>query len=637
MTSDKNDILLLVQGQSPQADLDAVLDDLKTLQLLDLYTLRMRLTGHAINMLHKGNRDDLEAMASLLIRHHIPHWIVTPFHALVEPQSPDTIRRVDDGFIFGVAGHNHHLTAASKPLIILADLTNQVAERIIKRSRVQYTYTGSVHTDQNNDDLSNEIFRHEPRILLAWGATTLAPEHFIDLSPTSIPAEILGKNSRTSRQWNFAEFFKMLCQLCPNHHLDTGFGLGFLPDYRVHPCDKTDLVKRRENTTALIRYANLLLDMAQYSQMHHHAKSGAADQTSAAVVAFATAFQNPLQASVQSHSTPKKTLRTPRPSLPTPPAPTVQSGLSLHFNGWRLLTNLGAIAVFFFVEVNHRAAGDFYRYGFSTGFAPLVVSALCFWNGLFFWRLRQRIINTATSKARSAAMGMVEVYGKTRRQYALVSPTTQQPCVYYCLKRYRRNHKDQWKLSSVTTSDSVPFTLEDDTGSITIDPRGALLKLETSHNDSGLTAADEKWEEQVIYENSMVYVLGFASTSQKYHGSLRERVAEKLRHLKSDRDTLMRYDHDGDGQISSHEWDNARTVMEQEVLHEKLQQGQQRSNEQLVIGAPPSKDLPFIIAATPSEEHLVRHYSWQIPLLLVGGLITFIWAIEACVSYFHLV
>nr|WP_320048593.1 hypothetical protein [uncultured Desulfuromonas sp.] len=639
MTSENRDNLLLVKGQSPQEDLELLLEDLKTLNSLDVYTLRQRLTGYAVNMLHKGERSDLEDLARILQRHHIPHWIVAPSKDLLEPLKPENIHRSTAGWVFTVNGTAHVLTQDSQPLIILADLTAQVGERILKQSQAQYTYTGGVHNDRNHDNLLREIFRQEPRLILAWGGSPRQPEHLIFLSPAAVPKEVLGDKAGLSRKWNLMEFLLQVRTACPEHYLDTGFGLGFLPDYRVSPCESSDYYALNKNNTELIRYANLILDMAENSlQPQQNATSGAARQAMSTVLGLATAFQLPKQAAMMGPAPARKKAAAPtKPSLPTPPAPNIQSGFSLHFNGWRLLSNLAAFALFFFVEINHQAAGDFYRYGFSTGLVPLAVSGLCLWNALFFWRIRQRIKNTATSKARSAAMGMVEMYGRAQRQFALVSPSSQQPCVYYRLKRYRRGPKDQWQLTSITSSDSVPFILEDDTGRITINPRGATFKLENSINGLDMTGADEKWVEEVIYENSMLYVLGFAATSHNHQGSLSHRVAEKLRNLKGNHDKLMRYDHDGDGQISPAEWDSARADMEQEALHEKLHQGEQRSNEQLVISAPPQRDLPFIIAETRSEAHLVTHYTWQVPVLLIAGVATFIWAIKACVSYFHLI
>nr|WP_320115274.1 hypothetical protein [uncultured Desulfuromonas sp.] len=636
MTSEHTDNVLLVKGQSPQANLDVLLDDLKPLKILDLYTLRMRLTGHAVNMLHKGSRDELEPLATVLSRHHIPHWIIAPRVEPLEFSSPETIRHTAAGVVFTQDGRDHLLIKDSEPLIVLVDITAQVVERIIKRSQVQYAYTGGVHTDQNHDDLRREIFRQQPRIVLAWGGPPQRPDHLFYLSPWDIPPEILGDKARPSRQWNLFEFLEILCRLCPKHYLDTGFGIGFLPDYRVFPCDATDHSGINKNLATLTRYTALLLDMAHDNIQRQRKTAGSAQQATHPLTSLATAFQlsgvvPPGQAQTEAHK------KAPRPSLPAPPSPRMQTGLSLHFNGWRLLANLGAVAVFFFVEVNHKAAGNFYHYGFSSGLAPLGVSGLCLWNALFFWRLRQRIKNTATSKARSAAMGMVELYGKAKRQYALVSPNTQQPCVYYALKRYRRTHKDQWRLTSITTSDTVPFILEDDTGRITVNPHGATFRLKNSHSSSDLTSANEKWVEDVIYEDSMVYVLGFASTARKQQGSLSHRVAEKLRDLKGNREQMLTYDRDGDGNVSSAEWDEARADMEQEALHERLLQGRNRSNEQLVLSAPPQKDLPFIIAETESEASLVSHYSWQVPLLLIAGLAAFAWAIKAGVTYFHLI
>ncbi|OQY22476.1 MAG: hypothetical protein B6I37_07150 [Desulfobacteraceae bacterium 4572_35.2] len=245
-------------------------------------------------------------------------------------------------------------------------------------------------------------------------------------------------------------------------------------------------------------------------------------------------------------------------------------------------------------------------------------------------------------------MGMIEVHGRAKRLYALVSPISQQPCVYYCLKKYRRASRDkQWQLSRITTSGTVPFIIEDNTGKIQIDPQGAKLSPKTTHEGSpgqsnilfSSTIDDdpnEKWKEEVIHEGSILYILGFARTSKNGNNELRQQVSDKLRDLKTDHDKMMAYDKDGNGTIDSGEWDHARSDMEQQVLQEKLHRSKERSNQQLIIGAPPQNGLPFIIAETESEANLTRNYSWYIPPLLTIGVGAFIWTLIRVATFFNL-
>jgi hypothetical protein len=246
--------------------------------------------------------------------------------------------------------------------------------------------------------------------------------------------------------------------------------------------------------------------------------------------------------------------------------------------------------------------------------------------------LKRRIENTPTSKVRSIAMGLVEVHGKALRQYALVAPMTQSACVYYRLRKYRRQEKNKWRLVKDVDSSHVAFQIDDGTGQVVVDPQGASVKAKTRQTgfpgQSPLTftafdSADEneKWVEEIIYEGTTLYVLGFARPLRAERQSLRERSVEKLRELKLDRRALHRYDTDGDGQISEDEWQVARSDAEQAALKEHLAEGsgRKRQEEHVVIARPSQRGMPFVIAEAASEAHLIRNYGLiSIPLLVAG-------------------
>jgi hypothetical protein len=104
--------------------------------------------------------------------------------------------------------------------------------------------------------------------------------------------------------------------------------------------------------------------------------------------------------------------------------------------------------------------------------------------GLFFYgfRLLQRrrlILDTPFSKIRSASLGMVEVSGLAVGPYTMIAPITAKPCYYYRTvvwewKRTGKNH--QW-VKIAAECMHVPFFLDDNTGRLLVDPRGADLDL----------------------------------------------------------------------------------------------------------------------------------------------------------------
>ena len=256
---------------------------------------------------------------------------------------------------------------------------------------------------------------------------------------------------------------------------------------------------------------------------------------------------------------------------------------------------------------------------------PRLISALDF---------QDRLVQHALSKARSVALGMVEVYGRAWRTYAVVSPMTQQPCVFYRLRKLRRNHENQsWEEVSTTDCGPIPFAIEDDTGRLTVEPRGAVLK--PRHRQEGLpgqmsmllmasSVSDptEKWIEEIIPEGAPVYVVGYASAPRPAASSLRERTVAALRELKQNRHQMNQYDTDGDGRISADEWQAAREEVEERVLRQSLAASEEDGPRpsSVVIGRPERRDLPFIIAETESEAHLTRGYGVLSAVFLVLGL-----------------
>ena len=112
------------------------------------------------------------------------------------------------------------------------------------------------------------------------------------------------------------------------------------------------------------------------------------------------------------------------------------------------------------------------------------VIGLCAGLYLFFqgFRLLQRrrlILDTPVSKIRSASMGMVELSGLAVGPYTMVAPITARPCYYYrtFAWEWKQSGKNKQWVKVAAECMHVPFFLDDNTGTVLVDPRGADLDL----------------------------------------------------------------------------------------------------------------------------------------------------------------
>jgi len=112
------------------------------------------------------------------------------------------------------------------------------------------------------------------------------------------------------------------------------------------------------------------------------------------------------------------------------------------------------------------------------------VIGICAGVYLFFqgFRLLQRrhlILDTPVSKIRSASLGMVEFSGLAVGPHTVVAPITDRPCYYFrsvVWEWKRQGRSNQW-VKVAAECMHVPFFLDDNTGKVMVDPRGAELDL----------------------------------------------------------------------------------------------------------------------------------------------------------------
>jgi hypothetical protein len=102
-----------------------------------------------------------------------------------------------------------------------------------------------------------------------------------------------------------------------------------------------------------------------------------------------------------------------------------------------------------------------------------------FYQGFRLLERRRLILDTPASKIRSASVGMVELSGLAVGPYTLTAPVTAKPCYYHrsFVWELRQCGKNKQWVKVAAECMHVPFFLDDNTGQVMVDPRGAELDL----------------------------------------------------------------------------------------------------------------------------------------------------------------
>jgi len=630
-------------------ELDSLLEELAGQPGIDTYLTRQRLIGRGPNLLAEGNRTELAESANILTRRGWRCWLLpTPIPRLV-PTRLRSLKIEAEALIFFTAGDEIVLERDTTVVAVLADLSGSVIGKHLKHLMAQKVYNG---IDQarpiGDEELQQAILRAKPVLDLYLLDSAGQVQKALRVLPGRFDPKGLGEAASLSAAINLQRVLERVQEYASPCTLALDFGLANLPGCRVEKAADGGPWEQH-NLASLSRFGWLMTGLAAAGpvpspQTNIQNKSiipGLGD------VAYVGELLDKL------HDEMPTTVEAPVPTasptpLPAPPPRPQKSGLSRP--QWLSISGTAAGFGVFIALENADVAQAMLRYGIRSGLLPAALSVALLWGGFHFLRLKRRVENTPTSKARSLAMGLVEIHGQAHRKYALVSPMSQLPCVYYRLRHYRKDRNDRWKLSNCKESDHVPFYLEDDTGRVIVDPQRATVRLRNRQqgfggqqnlmmDKSSYIDHDEKWIEETIAEGTRLYILGQAMENSLGRPPLRQRVIEALRELKKDPAALKGYDRDGDGRICEQEWSEARRHIEEQLLHQSLRDKGRTLPQQdrVIITRPKQRSLPFIIAETPSEAHLSRSYGLYTLPLFTGALLMVVWTIVMLVKYLQLI
>jgi len=163
----------------------------------------------------------------------------------------------------------------------------------------------------------------------------------------------------------------------------------------------------------------------------------------------------------------------------------------------------------------------------------LVAGLYLFFRGFRLLQRKRWIEDTPVSKIAAAAMGPVKVAGKATGPYTLFAPLSEVDCYYYRAVAWNgRDANDSEQSSRASETIFTPLFIEDETGRLLIDPRGALLELPAQYDGQisggsmteggrrflhrhGLsTIGDTTVSEYVIQPGDPLFVLGTLGESR---------------------------------------------------------------------------------------------------------------------------
>lgn len=128
------------------------------------------------------------------------------------------------------------------------------------------------------------------------------------------------------------------------------------------------------------------------------------------------------------------------------------------------------------------------------GLGALIVGLFLFFRGFQILKRKRWIEDTPVSKIAGAAMGRVKIFGKATGPYTLLSPLSGVDCYYYRAVAWsgQRTENEQPLETRAVESVSTPLFVEDETGRVMIDPRGAELDLprEFEETNSGISMSE---------------------------------------------------------------------------------------------------------------------------------------------------
>jgi hypothetical protein len=635
--------LINEQLAAPFQEFPELLRELAQKHNLDGYTSRQQLLGQAQALLAKGPAARLSPLQNLLAEYDIASYLFTPSPIKFAPFTLISLETATSELRLYGREKQVIVPKGARLLVLLSDLSGNLGEASLRQITSVQRYQGAGgQRGLSSQRQQHFILQGRPVLDIYLLDEAGAPSSAVRAFPGKFDIKGLGERATLSTVQNLLKLCELVQEYAGECRVDMNFGLSPIPGANLHSDGAGDLEGIKKNLQNLTRYAWLQTDIdRQRAQLSKEPANELAMLTAAALTAIQPELAT-LAPQTEQHLAKvlagaqevapeqSRRQRTPliNPTLLPPPQAIQRHSLWTSPKALAGYFGLGLVPLLIYL-IEKQWLSLLLKKGFSSG---IISGTLAL--GLYFWafhrlKLKRLMENTPTSKIRSIAMGMVEIKGTARRQYALISPMANLACVYYRLTRYKRDKNNNLVVSSIASSGQVPFWVEDETGRIAILPEGASVlpenKLESMDDAStalsGFYNSDEKWVEEIIYDGALIYVLGEAQVKRSDAPPRNARKGEALRRLKQDRNRLAGYDTNADGRIDPEEWQAACAEVDEQLLREDLAASdtRRRQEDHVVIARPRQRSAPFVIAEAPAESSVTRGYGLSMALMFVAA------------------
>lgn len=276
---------------------------------------------------------------------------------------------------------------------------------------------------------------------------------------------------------------------------------------------------------------------------------------------------------------------------------------------------------------------------FFWSVAGIVGGIYLFFKGFLKLWEKRLIENIPTSKVRSIAMGLVELQGTAVPDVLLAGPYTKSPCVFYhiIIERFVRSKNSTYWVKELEMKTEIPFFIQDETGSVVVDPRGADTNLPVRYRR---IEGHKRYSEYNIMEKETIYVLGTAKRTESLEEKIHSQVEARLKEIIKNPAEKQKMDVNKDMWIDENELEIARKKIKDEVIKEFSRIGQEFKNsvhsvpdslKNIVIGKG-ELDKHFLLS-NKSEKEMINSIKYRAFFYTVGGAILTLICLKIILAY----